>query len=510
MAIGPRLPTSTELSEIASSFGMTMTGADAESFRGLMAGSIASYRRLDELAEPKLPVKYPRLPGYRPEEADNPFNAWYWRCDIKGAETGLLRGKRVAIKDCICVAGVPMMNGSRVLDGYVPEVDATVVTRILDAGGTIAGKAACEDLCFSAGSHTCATGPIRNPHQPEHSTGGSSGGSAALVAAGEVEMALGGDQGGSIRTPSGWCGVYGLKPTWGLVPMTGGMPISYSVDHCGPICDSVENVARLLTAIAGPDAGDPRTIAARVGDYMSPLKASPKGLRIALLREGFGHPTSNPQAPETDRKVRAAIAEFEGLGAMVEEVSIPMHYEGPHIWTGIILEGAAEMMIKGYGMGNNWQGYYTTSLQEAFARGWTARPDDVSETVKLVLLLGEYMHRNYHNRYHAKAQNLRVLLRNAYDAVLRDHDIIAMPTLPFPATRIPPVDCSRQEYVDLALNMQHNTCPFDVSGHPAFTIPCGKVAGLPIGLMLVAKHFDEPTLIRAGRAFEQLGNWQER
>ena len=118
---------------------------------------------------------------------------------------------------------------------------------------TIAGKAACEDLCFSAGSHTCATGPIRNPHNPEHSAGGSSGGSAALVAAGDVEMALGGDQGGSIRTPSGWCGVYGLKPTWGLVPMTGGMPISYSVDHCGPICDSVENVARLLAVIAGPD-----------------------------------------------------------------------------------------------------------------------------------------------------------------------------------------------------------------------------------------------------------------
>jgi len=220
------VPTVEQLLEIAGSFGMTLNSEDASSFRNLMAGSIASYNRLDQLPEPKLPVQYPRTSGYRPSAKENSWNAWYWKTDIKGATQGILAGKKVAIKDNICVAAVPMMNGSRVLEGYVPELDATVVTRILDHGGTIAGKAACEDLCFSAGSHTCATGPIRNPHDSERSTGGSSGGSAALVAAGDVEMALGGDQGGSIRTPSCWCGVCGMKPTWGLVPMTGGMPIS--------------------------------------------------------------------------------------------------------------------------------------------------------------------------------------------------------------------------------------------------------------------------------------------
>ncbi len=505
-----RLPSVDQILEIAQSFGMTLTSEDAASFRGLMAGSIASYNRLDQLPEPKLPVKYPRTPGYRPGAEENLFNAWYWKTDIKGPDKGILQGKRVAIKDNICVAGVPMMNGSQLLEGYVPEVDATVVTRILDAGGTVAGKAACEDLCFSAGSHTCATGPIRNPHNPEYSTGGSSGGSAALVAAGEVEMALGGDQGGSIRTPSCWCGVCGLKPTWGLVPMTGGMPISYSVDHCGPICNNVENVARLLTAIAGPDGHDPRTINARMGDYMSALGKGAKGLKIAALREGFGHPTTDARAAATDTKVREAINEFKKLGATVDEVSVPMHYDGPHIWTGVILEGAAEMMIKGYAMGNNWMGYYTTSLQEAFARGWTSRPDDVSETVKLVLLLGDYMHRHYHNRYHAKAQNLRVLLRNAYDEVLNKYDLMVMPTIPFPATRIPPADAPREVYIDAALNMQHNTCPFDVSGHPAFTIPCAKIDGLPVGMMLVGKHFDETTLIGAARAFENSVNWEKR
>jgi amidase len=379
---------------------------------------------------------------------------------------------------------------------------------VLDAGGAILGKAACEDLCFSAGSHTSALGPIRNPHNPDHSTGGSSGGSAAAVAAGDVEMAIGGDQGGSIRTPSGWCGVYGLKPTWGLVSVAGAMPISYSVDHCGPICDSIENVARLLTAIAGPDAHDPRTINARVGDYMGALQQPAKGLRIAVLNEGFAHPTGNPQTPETDRKVKAAIAKFRDLGAEVEEVSIPMHYDGPHIWTGIILEGAAEMMIKGYAMGNNSPGYYTTSLQEAFARGWKSRPDDVSETVKLVLLLGEHMHRNYHNRYHAKAQNLRVPLRRAYDEILERFDLIAMPTLPFPATKIPAEDCSRETYVDSALNMQQNTCPFDVTGHPALTLPCGRIEGLPIGMMLVGRHFEETILLRAARGFEASVDWK--
>src|SRR5262249_40969426 len=303
MAIPPRLPTTTQVLEIAKAFGMTLTEEDAVSFRGLMSGSIASYARLDELAEPKLPVKYPRDPGYRPPAEENPYNAWYWKTHITGAKSGILAGERVAVKDNICVAGVPMMNGSRVLEGYVPEIDATVVTRVLDAGGVIAGKAACEDLCFSAGSHTCATGPIRNPHNPKHSTGGSSGGSAALVAAGALTMALGGDQGGSIRTPSAWCGVFGLKPTWGLVPMTGGMPISYSVDHCGPICSSTENVAKLLTAIAGPDPHDPRTINAKVGNYIEALGAGVKGLRIGLLKEGFNHPVSDKA---TSAEVRAA------------------------------------------------------------------------------------------------------------------------------------------------------------------------------------------------------------
>ena len=290
-----RLPMVEQILEIAQSYKMHLTEEDARSFRGLMAGPIASYRRIDELAEPRPRVKYPREPGYRPGPEENPYNAWYWRCEIKGAGRRARRQERSRSRTTSASPGVPMMNGSQLLEGYVPDVDATVVTRILDAGGTIVGKTACEDLCFSAGSHTCATGPIRNPHKPEHSAGGSSSGSAALVAAGEVDMALGGDQGGSIRTPSGWCGVYGLKPTWGLVPMTGGMPIDYSVDHCGPIC-TTENVARLLTAIAGPDALDPRTTIARTQDYLGALG---EGVRGAAHRGGEGGLRARRQRPRS-------------------------------------------------------------------------------------------------------------------------------------------------------------------------------------------------------------------
>jgi amidase len=347
--------------------------------------------------------------------------------------------------------------------------------------------------------------PIRNPHRPTHSAGGSSGGSGAALAAGDCEMALGGDQGGSIRMPGAWCGVYGLKATHGLVPYTGIMPIELTIDHCGPMANTVEDVAKLLGAIAGPDGYDPRQIDVRVQDYLADLDRGAAGLRIAVVREGFARPESEEV---TDGKVRDAIDRLREAGASVNEVSIPMHLDGFHIWTAIIVEGSTELMIKGDGFGYSWNGHYVTSLRDAYARGWRSRPNDMSETVKMVLLLGEYMHRNYHGRYYAKGQNLRRALRAAYDAVLAEHDLLVMPTIPFRATAIPPADCSREEYVSLALNMVGNTCPFDVSGHPAMTVPCAKVDDLPIGMMLIGRRFDEAKVLRAAAAFEAQGDWQ--
>src|SRR5258706_14568510 len=274
-----RLPTLEQIDDLGSDFGLVLTVDEVAGFQQAFKGPLASYGRLDELVPPALAAVAPRSPGHRPSAAENPYGAWYWKTNIHAGAEGLLSGKKIAIKDNICVAGVPMMNGSALLEGYVPELDATVVTRILDAGGTIAGKAACEDLCFSGASHTCASGVIRNPHNVAHSAGGSSGGSAALVAAKEVDMALGGDQGGAIRTPSCWCGAYGLKPTWGLVPTTGSMPISYSVDHCGPICGSTEDVARLLAVIPRPGRYESPTVVAKVQDYVGALSRGVKGMK---------------------------------------------------------------------------------------------------------------------------------------------------------------------------------------------------------------------------------------
>src|SRR5437588_5598187 len=310
-----RKPSIEDLRKAATAFHLTLTPDDLASFRGLTDGVIASYRRLDELSEPRPAVRYPRTTGYRPGPDENKLNAWYWKCSIKGAPSGKLAGKKSAIKDTVCVAGIPMMNGTAVLEGYIPDIDATVVTRILDAGGEIAGKAVCESLCFSGGSHTSDPMPVHNPHKRGYTAGGSSSGSGALVAAGEVDLAIGGDQGGSIRMPASFCGIYGMKPTHGLVPYTGVMPIESTIDHTGPMSATVADNALMLEVLAGPDGLDPRQYAPKVGEYVAALKRSAKGLKIGVVKEGFGH--ANSEA-DVDESVKAAAERFKGLGATVE------------------------------------------------------------------------------------------------------------------------------------------------------------------------------------------------
>ena len=295
-------PNQRQVMNIADDFGLELTPEDANSFVGLLAGIKASYDRLDAMVEPRLEVRYPRTCGRQPADAENRYNAWSFKTEIKGATSGPLAGKTFAIKDNMCVAGVPMMNGSRVLEGYVPEIDATVVSRILDAGGTIVGKTVCEDLCFSGGSHTSKPLPVRNPKKPTHSAGGSSSGSAVAVATGEADMALGGDQGGSIRMPASWCGIYGLKPTHGLVPYTGIFPIELTLDHCGPMARTTQDVALLLSVIAGPDGMDPRQINVHTQDYLQAIGQGAKGLKIAMVKEGFGREDSEKVVDETVRK----------------------------------------------------------------------------------------------------------------------------------------------------------------------------------------------------------------
>src|SRR6266436_6550086 len=361
-----RRPTLDQLRDVAEDLGMHMGEAELKSYDALLQANYAAYDAVDAMPDYVPAVKYPRTPGYRPEGEENKYNAWYVKTEIKGAPGGKLAGKKVAIKDNVCIAGVPMMNGASTLAGFTPDLDATIVTRLLDAGATIVGKAHCEYFCFSGGSHTAAAGPVVNPLKPGYSAGGSSSGSAALVAAGEVDMAIGGDQGGSIRIPASYCGIYGMKPTHGLVPYTGIMPIELTLDHAGPMTATVADNALLLEVLAGADGLDPRQYAPRTAPYTEALGRGVDGLRIGLVKEGFGHHNSEK---DVDASVRSAAAVFGKLGAKVGEVSVPMHAMGPAIWSPIALEGATELMMKGNGMGTNWRGLYVTSLLDAHA-GW--------------------------------------------------------------------------------------------------------------------------------------------
>jgi amidase len=504
----PAQPTIEQLRGIAYVYGLHLSDADLESFRGLMRAAFESHRRIDQLTEPALPVCYARTGGYRPTAEENPLNAWYQKCSIKGAASGPLSGKRIAIKDNVCVAGVPMMNGSLVLEGYVPEFDATIVTRMLDAGGEIIGKAVCESLCFSGSSFTADTGPVLNPHHPAYSAGGSSSGSAALVAAGECDMAIGGDQGGSIVIPSCWCGAYGLKPTYGLVPYTGIFPIELTLDHTGPIAATTADVALLLGAIAGEDGLDPRQKGIRAEAYTSALRSDTEGIRIGIVSEGFGW--SDLFESDVDELVEAAARRFSELGSQVSKLSIPMHRDGKHIWNAIMVEGAAMLMVRGNSMGSNWKGHYCISLLDAYARGRITRADDFFETLKLTTLLGHYMQERYHGRYYAKAQNLARTLTKAYDDALQTVDLLVMPTTPIKATRIPQSNAPREEKIPRASEMNANNCPFNVTGHPVMTVPCGLSAGLPVGMMLVGRRGEDATVLRAAHAFEQISGYTVR
>jgi len=500
-------PNTQQLKHIAESLGMTMSEADLVSYLALMQGNIAAYRAIDLMPDYVPAVNYPRTPGYRPDGDENKYNAWYVKSRIQGSEQGKLIGKKVAIKDNVCVAGLPMMNGASILEGYTPDVDATIVTRLLDAGASIEGKAHCEYYCFSGGSHTSALGPVHNPRKRGYSAGGSSSGSAALVAAGEVDMAIGGDQGGSIRMPASYCGIVGLKPTWGLVPYSGVMPIELTLDHAGPMTSTVADNALMLEVLAGPDGLDPRqgnTPVAKVA-YTDALKESVKGMRIGIVKEGF-HLANSEQ--DVDEKVMKAAAEYRRLGALVEEVSVPMHSLGPIIWTPIACEGATQQMMKDNGHGFNWKGLYVTSLIDAHAQ-WRHRADELSDTLKLTMLVGEWFIQSGRGRFYAKAQNLARKLRAAYDSALSQYDVLLMPTLPVKATPLPPADAPRELYVQRAFEMLPNTCPTDATGHPALQLPCGASNGLPVGMMLIGRHFDEFTLYRAGNAFEQSVDWMK-
>jgi len=497
-------PTVDELRDSARDLHFDLSDADLAMYAEFVVPMAADYQVVESMEDPRLPVQYPRGEGYRPAPDENTLNAWYWKCAIKGADGGKLAGKRIVVKDNICVAGVPMMNGSKVWEGFTPEQDATVVTRVLAAGGEILGKAVCENFCFSGGSHTSATGPVQNPHNPAHMAGGSSSGCAALIVAGECDMGIGGDQGGSIRMPSSFSGCYGIKPTYGLVPYTGAFPIAQNVDHLGPMAGSVADCALLLEVLAGYDNGldprqDPRLTAKPYGDA---LTGDANGLKVGIVTEGFSTPVSEA---DVDDMVRAAAWRLTEAGATVGEVSIPIHLQATSIMFASILEATLATFTDFSGVGPNPKGYAFTDAVRYYHQVRKERADDMPVTVKSVLLFAHSMRKRYGVYYSAKAQNLVREVCAAYDSALNDYDVLVMPTTAMKALKIPGPDPSPAEVMANALPMLGNTAPFDATGHPSMSVPAGMSEGLPVGMMLTGRWGEDDVVLRIAHAFEQLG-----
>ncbi len=498
-------PTVADVAKLAADLHMNMSHQEAAEYHALMGGIFDAYDVVDNHPNPVPAVKYPRTPGYRPQGEENRFGAWAQKSTVKGAEGGKLAGKTVALKDNVALAGVPMMNGAQTLEGFIPGADATVVTRILDAGGTILGKATCEHFCLSGGSHTSDPGPVHNPNRMGYAAGGSSSGSAALVAAGEADMAIGGDQGGSIRIPSAYCGVYGMKATHGLVPYTGVMPIEATIDHTGPITATVADNALLLEVIAGSDGLDPRQYAPVVSKYTEALGKGVKGLKIGILKEGFSF--ENMQ-DGVQHKVRSGADRFAALGADVSEISVPEFMTALCAWNPITLEGFMAQMMHGNGMGFNWRGLYDVGLLDVHS-AWRQKADDLSVTLKLCMLVGQWGLSHYRGRYYAKSHNIVLSIRKTFDELFAKYDLLLMPTVPCVASPLPGKDASIAEIVARGFEMTATTAAFDVTGHPAMSIPCGLSDGLPVGLMLIGKDYAEATIYQAASAFEADGDWRK-
>ncbi|AFA71766.1 amidase AmdA [Gordonia polyisoprenivorans VH2] len=489
----------------AEHFGLHLDAPAREEFVGLVDGALGSYDVVEELyAASVAPVTPAREYVAELDGKSNPLGAWYVTTSVTADAPSdtRLAGRRVAIKDNVALAGVPMMNGSRTLEGFTPSRDATVVSRLLDAGAEIAGKAVCEDLCFSGSSFTPASGPVRNPWDLSREAGGSSGGSAALVANGDVDLAIGGDQGGSIRIPASFCGVVGHKPTFGLVPYTGAFPIERTIDHVGPIARTVADAALMLSVIAGYDGRDPRQPeSVSAADYLSSLGDGVEGMRIGVVAEGFGHEASQAAVDDT---VQTAAQRFTEAGAVVEQVSIQWHRDAFHVWNVIATDGGAYQMLDGNGYGLNAGGLYDPEQMEYFAEHRIAHADALSETVKLVALCGHHGVTALGGSSYGKARNLVPLARAAYDAALQTYDVLVMPTLPYVASELPDPSIDRATYLTKALGMIANTAPLDVTGHPALSVPAGLVDGLPVGMMIIGKHHDDATVLRVGQTYEHL------
>ena len=428
------------------------------------------------------------------------INAFVTDATIAGdaAADGPLAGKTVAVKDNISTAGVRTTCGSEMLADYVPPYSATVVNRLTDAGATIIGKTNMDEFGMGTTTETSAFGPTKNPVDPERVPGGSSGGSAAAVAAGEADVALGSDTGGSVRCPAAFCGVVGIKPTYGLVSRYGLVAYANSLEQIGPIANSVETAAAVLDTIAGPDPNDGTTRdLTEVADadpdasYAAAADGDVDGLTIGVPTELFSG--ADERVVET---VEAAIADLEAQGAETTEISLPSVEHAVQAYYVIAMAEASSNLARFDGVRYGNRAESDGNWNESFAE---TRDEGFGAEVKRRILLGTYaLSAGYHDKYYAKAQDARAWVRQDFDEAFETVDVIASPTMPVLPFKL-------GESLDDPLRMylaDANTTPVNLANLPAISVPAGTADGLPVGLQLVGPKFAESTVIRAASAVE--------
>jgi aspartyl-tRNA(Asn)/glutamyl-tRNA(Gln) amidotransferase subunit A len=412
--------------------------------------------------------------------------------EIEGSADGPLSGKTVAVKDNISTEGVRTTCGSRMLEEYVPPYDATVVSRLTDAGVTIVGKANMDEFGMGSTNETSHFGSVDNPAAPGRVPGGSSGGSAAAVAAGEADLALGSDTGGSIRCPAAFCGVVGIKPTYGLVSRYGLVAYGNSLEQIGPFANSVEDAAALLDVIAGDDDRDATTREAPLEDgasYADAATGDVDGLRIGVPTELLEGADEGVVETFWD-----AVAELEEQGAEYQEVSLPSVEHAVEAYYVIAMSEASSNLARFDGVRYGRDVDAEGNWNETFAQ---VRKEGFGDEVKRRILLGTYaLSAGYHDKYYKKAQDARAWVKQDFDEALSEVDVLASPTMP-----VPPFE--RGESLDDPLQMylaDANTVPVNLADLPAISVPAGETDGLPVGLQLIGPAFGEERLIRAGSA----------
>ncbi|WP_129113621.1 amidase [Halegenticoccus tardaugens] len=425
---------------------------------------------------------------YRPGNDEDPHNAWLSKFGLERPESGdTVADLTVAIKDNTCVRGVELTCGSRAFEGYIPGEHAEVVDRLLDAGARIAGKTNMDELAFGPTSETSAFGPTENPVNTDHVAGGSSSGSASAVAAGDVDLALGTDTGGSVRIPSSYCGIVGIKPTFGRVPLQGIAELAFSMDHVGSLARDVETAARGLEVMSDP-APDGSEL-----DYTTDLGIEAGDLTVGVCEAFFATHVSDA----VERSVRAAIDDLEALGASIREVEIPALAHSRPAWWGIApVEFAAAYATNNVDLWRRGRPEPTFSAASARVRQASSR--GLGTNIKEMLALGTHLLETHDGYHYVRARRLRALLRDQFEAVFEDVDVLAAPSTPTTALKLD----GFERGVTPPVNW--DTHPTNLTGHPSISVPCGETeAGLPVGFQLMGAWHGERTVIDAAYTFEQ-------